>query len=298
MVDINEFQSLMSIVRYMEYQAVSGVNESLRQAAITILNSIHSMPEDVSGLMAAVDDTSLSYGQRVEALRELGYRIQKQRSSFEYECEFPPPQYTPTPVLLPLHDGWRPTVNGSGISFADEILFTSPSGQLLEDLAGNIGSGNVNRLNGLTQLVQITGVSGIDISTSGQHVLIGVIFGDQARRYIEDDEQTTSSTSFQTALSETTHSLPLGTYRIGWSYDFRCDSADRIIGTRLTVDSTILHDQEADVGHGQNHYYSTGGFGYIQLEGATNLLFQFRRAGSGGTHRVRNVRIEIWRVRT
>lgn len=178
----------------------------------------------------------------------------------------------------------RPTVNGSGVLLQGETVPAS------------VAAG-VDSINGLSGIVNIVGVSGIDVLTSGQNVLVGVVFGSEAERFAADTEQQTTSTTFQTAFSASTHLLPSGVYRVGWSYDYRCDAADRSIETRLQVNGLTIHNPNQDIGHGQDLYYSTGGFAYVWLGGTVSVQFAFRRGGSSGNHRVRNIHIEIWRVK-
>lgn len=75
-------------------------------------------------------------------------------------------------TLASVNDAITITTNGQTIEFSG--IFTQASGSLLENIADLVGSGVVNRLNGLSGVVEIIGVSGIEVSTSGQNILVGL----------------------------------------------------------------------------------------------------------------------------
>jgi hypothetical protein len=122
------------------------------------------------------------------------------------------------------------------------------------------------------------------------------IFGSQFQQGSSDGESTTTSGTYQQKLRVTTPSLPAGTYRIGFYYEWgKTGLTD--FASRVQVNDTtdIMEAFEEAVDAGSDQYFARGGFGYYTGSGVLNIDLDYHNGGSH-TARIRRARIEIWRV--
>jgi hypothetical protein len=133
--------------------------------------------------------------------------------------------------------------------------------------------------------------------TSIDDIKNAVVFGAEFD-YEESLAESTTTGAWTQKLRLTTASLPVGTYRIGWSCELRGSSnIYQDVRVRVQVnDATTLAQgniEPKDV----NSYYPVGGMSYHTVATPTtlNIDMDYGREGSQ-TARIRNARLEIWRV--
>lgn len=122
------------------------------------------------------------------------------------------------------------------------------------------------------------------------------VFGTEFSQASSDSESTTTSTSFQQKLRLTTASLPSGTYRIGWFYEWGMSSlTDFRSQVQINDATTCMEGFEEAVDAGADQYFPRGGHYYHTGSGVLNIDLDYCQNG-GGTARIRRARLEIWRV--
>ena len=124
-------------------------------------------------------------------------------------------------------------------------------------------------------------------------------FGSEFQQASSDAQSTTTSTTFQQKLRMTTGSLPSGTYRIAWYYEYHLTSTSYDQRGRVQINDTITIQEirEESQDSGSDQWYPCGGFYYHTGSGVLNIDIDFCRSSSeGGTAYIRNARLEIWRV--
>lgn len=136
-------------------------------------------------------------------------------------------------------------------------------------------------------------------------ILTGV-FGSQYFYAENDSISTMTSTTFQQKLRLTTPSIPAGTYRIGWSYQWNHDSTNNGFEGRVQIDDSTeiqYHQQEpqdsagtfGSTGTDQKH--TSSGFKNVVLSSGVHFVdVDFRTNAAGVESSIWNTRIEIWRV--
>ena len=117
------------------------------------------------------------------------------------------------------------------------------------------------------------------------------VFGSEYHYEESEGESTTTSGSYQTKLTLTTSSLPLGQYIINWNLESETTDNDMNIRCRLN-DTDIIAEFE----RGDNDYYqSSSGFRAFTLSGVNFVDIDFNDDG-GGTAKLRRARLSLWRV--
>ena len=113
------------------------------------------------------------------------------------------------------------------------------------------------------------------------------------------DETTTgtTSTSFQRKTTLTASDLPSGYYRLGWYFEWRINSTNTDILTRVVVDGSNVvmeHNEEVkDV----SSWHTTSGYAITQLSaGGHSLGLDYGVESNGATSYMRRARLELWRV--
>ncbi len=109
-------------------------------------------------------------------------------------------------------------------------------------------------------------------------------------------EQDNSTTTYSTALSITTDTVPDGVYRIGWSYEWRGNTRDDF-DARVQVDGSTVMDVNMEA-KDNNSYHGVGGFANQTFgsNGTHTINFDFRSESNGDIMRLRNLRLEFYRV--
>ena len=110
----------------------------------------------------------------------------------------------------------------------------------------------------------------------------------------------TNSTTYQDKIDWTTSSLPIGRYRLGWSYSWSFGSTTDDFEARILLNGSttlMLHAQEPkDAGMDQLHRHS--GFDYFDVSsaGTQDINLQYRTDNGAVTAFIQRARIELWRV--
>jgi hypothetical protein len=130
---------------------------------------------------------------------------------------------------------------------------------------------------------------------NGAWVSSAGVFGSQ-RDHDEDlTESTETGQTYQQQHRYTTASLPAGTYRVGWSLEFKGTNSARAVGLRVQQDDVtdLFENIEVEL----DTYRSFAHFHSLSLSGIHTFDFDIRRvAAQAVTATIRNIRIEIWRV--
>ena len=126
----------------------------------------------------------------------------------------------------------------------------------------------------------------------------GSIFGQNFQTLEDNTESSTSSTSYLEKLSITTPSLPSGTYRIGWHYNWNPDQTGFSFQAQVQLDNTtqIMYHEQGVPNIVSDTRIITSGFVYKTLSGITQIDLDYKSALDGKTVRIRDTRLEIWRV--
>jgi len=133
-----------------------------------------------------------------------------------------------------------------------------------------------------------------DVTVSG-----GGIYGSEFQQASSDIESSTTSLTFQQKLRMTTSSLPSGTYRLAWYYEWKHTNTSHDFTGQVQINDiiTIMEHNEEPQDSGSSQYHSHGGFYYHTGSGILNVDLDYARSNAaGGTSYIRRARIEIWRV--
>ena len=124
----------------------------------------------------------------------------------------------------------------------------------------------------------------------------GGSFGANFQQGNSDGESSTTSGTFQQKLRVTTPSLPSGTYRIGFYYEWHKSGLTDFVSRVQVNDTTdIMSGFEEAPDAGTDQWFVRGGFGYYTGSGVLNIDLDYH-AGGSDTARIRRARLEIWRV--
>lgn len=127
---------------------------------------------------------------------------------------------------------------------------------------------------------------------------------------------TTTLTTFQTKVTLNTGIVPVGTYRIGWSYQWNHNSTVDDFEGRVVLDAVNIldyiqaepKDSAANNGAigppnspfsttGTDQRFSTSGFVHVPLTAiAHSILIDFRTNNTAKESSIWNARLEFWRV--
>ena len=133
-----------------------------------------------------------------------------------------------------------------------------------------------------------------DVTVSG-----GGIYGSEFQQASSDTESSTTATTFQQKLRMTTSSLPSGTYRVAWYYEWKHTNTSHDFVGQVEINDiiTIMEHKEEPQDSGDSQYHSHGGFYYHTGSGILNVDIDYSRSSSaGGTAYIRRARLEIWRL--
>lgn len=115
-----------------------------------------------------------------------------------------------------------------------------------------------------------------------------------------------SGNAFSNKITWTTTSVPAGTYRVSWKYNWNLDSTRRNFVARVQVDDVTIGDAaKADATHrqepqdsGDDQYFLTTGFDYITFgtAGTHTIKLDFYGENNDSTATIWNAVMEMWRV--
>lgn len=110
------------------------------------------------------------------------------------------------------------------------------------------------------------------------------------------ETSTTSTAAYQSKLSLTTPTLPLGTYRLAWTTQYRVSATNRYIQIDLTRNGTSFHN--AIEGNFNTVLRpQTSGFYYFEnISGAQTFIIQFRVNGGAATAFMSSTKFEFERI--
>jgi len=123
------------------------------------------------------------------------------------------------------------------------------------------------------------------------------VFGTHYNYLDSDGESTTTSNGWVDKVNLTTTSLDAGDYLVQWSAEISCPKEDMVearmmIGGSGEGEVTMHHK-----GEDATVWSMFSGMKEVTLTaGAVNLKIQYGQTDLGGTGRIRNARISIWRV--
>ena len=130
-----------------------------------------------------------------------------------------------------------------------------------------------------------------DVTVSG-----GGIYGSEFQQSSSDSESSTTSTTFVQKMRMTTSSLPSGTYRIAWYYEWRLTITTNDFKAQVQINDTItlMEHQQEPQDSGDDQYNNHSGFYYSTGSGVLNIDIDY--SSGSGTAYIRRARLEIWRV--
>lgn len=137
-----------------------------------------------------------------------------------------------------------------------------------------------------------------DVSMSIKQKIESMVFGTHHQTASAEAEATTTSTSFQTALSITAVMLPIGSYRVGWYFEYSIATSGWTGGSdgiyEGQADGDVMCHIESD---SESYLSSTGMYEYHNpSEADREFKLLYKVGGSNTTAKIRRARLEIWRT--
>ena len=122
------------------------------------------------------------------------------------------------------------------------------------------------------------------------------IYGSQFQ-YVEAlGPLTTTSTIYANRLTLTTPTIPAGTYRVGFYYQWNKLTSGSFLG-RLLIDGVVSTNQfQQPASFVSTQRNTTSGYQIIDLTTAIHTINIQTAVSGGGTSEIRNMRIEFWRI--
>jgi len=162
---------------------------------------------------------------------------------------------------------------------------------------GNLGTSLKNWLKGWFKDLYISGDLTDGTNSISISELVNVVdnFGKEYQ-YVESlGESSTTSTSMQQKLRLTTSSLPAGTYRIGWSYEYGQSGISDSFGARVQIDDVTTIMQALIEIKDTTDEIPSSGFAVVSLSSGVHFIDLDFNAETGTSY-IRNARLEIWRI--
>lgn len=178
------------------------------------------------------------------------------------------------------------------------------SGTDLSISNGGTGVGTAqNAINALSQVSSATNEHVLTKDTSTGNATWkaggsgGSTFGSEYHSNEDLSEQTTTSTSYVNALTFTTSTVPSGTYRVGWSYEWKGNTG-KDFEARVQVDNTTTLMEVNMESKDNANWFGVGGFGNITFgsDDTHTIDFDFATEDSDKTMRIRKLRLEFYRI--
>lgn len=199
---------------------------------------------------------------------------------------------TNTPHSVINFTGTAVTVTDAGSGEAT-VNVDADSGISLEDEGSAVTGGPHNTLNFVGEDVAVTNAGGNKATVT----LTKPVFGTEYATDGDESETTTTSTSGSEKASLDITSVPAGTYRFGWYYEWRRNTTGNDYRATIELDSTttiMLHSEESQ---DSNSWHPASGFIHVTLtSGNHSFTFEHYGESSNNTSYTRRLRMEIWRV--
>lgn len=119
----------------------------------------------------------------------------------------------------------------------------------------------------------------------------------------EDSTSSTTSNGWVTKLDETTEAKSAGTYYVGWSTEMTNSDKQKKVGLQVQINTGSGFNTLTDIRNGvssDNAYELRSGFrilpGSPENLSGYRVRVRFGRTIDGGTGRIRNVSVVIWRI--
>jgi len=140
-------------------------------------------------------------------------------------------------------------------------------------------------------------VSASDSGSGVAEIYIEPTFGSYYGWAISDGQSSSNSTSWQTKVTYTSPTVPAGNYRIGYTFEWRRNTASNDFKGRVVLDGTTTIMEINSESKDSNSWFLVGGFDIVNLSNATHTItIQYSGETSGNTSYIRRARIEFWRV--
>ena len=141
--------------------------------------------------------------------------------------------------------------------------------------------------------------SGIDEGSG-----FNTVYGSEFQYAQSNTESQTTSTTYQEKISVTISGasgsgIPEGSFRIGWSYEWRQSKQNQQFWARIQLDDTeTLFEREISPFVDVNFWNITTDFYYYPTlsSGIHTLDLDYKTSNAGTVSYIRNAKIEFWRV--
>ena len=126
----------------------------------------------------------------------------------------------------------------------------------------------------------------------------GSVFGTEFSTAVSEDISSTTSTSYQQKLTHSTGTVPAGTYRIGWYYEWIRNTASNDFKAQIQINNSVIIMEQKQENKDGSSWNNVGGFYNHTISSPENITVDIDYAGetTGNTSYIRRARIEIWRV--
>jgi len=223
-----------------------------------------------------------------------GYIRDSGNSSEYWSCVVNPP-----PIKLSAGDYVEVQIQGESMAATSfsSIWYGTQSSFSIINLTGVKGSKGDSG--------SLTGNTGVYSDTFSGLTTTAVYYGDGSNltQYYSDETLAESNTTNTSAGSNTsnpranitTSSIPSGTYRIGWSLEWKASSQDHQWNGRVRVDDTMASEPAKE---NKDEWRAIGGFGNQTFgsSGVHTVEMDWWTENISGTAYIRKARIEFWRV--
>ena len=125
------------------------------------------------------------------------------------------------------------------------------------------------------------------------------LFGGENAFAASDAESSTNSITFVEKLSVITEAVPSGTYRIGFTWEWRHSKSNTNFLAEVQIDDTIdIYSFDSSPIVDVNTWRPVTGFHHEEAlsSGVHNVDVDFASSSAGSTSYIRNVEIEFWRT--
>ena len=125
------------------------------------------------------------------------------------------------------------------------------------------------------------------------------LFGGENAFAASDAESSTNSTTFVEKLSLITGAVPSGTYRIGFTWEWRHSKSNTNFLAQVQIDDTLdVYTFSSSPIVDVNTWRPVTGFHHEEAmsSGVHNIDIDFASSSAGSTSYIRNVEIEFWRT--